>query len=601
MLFNALVLLLLVFVAYMWVLRGFFSALIHLVCTVIAGAVAFGVWEPLSYWILESAPTSGVGSHLTGMAWGIGLIVPFGLTLAILRLVVDKMLPANVVISQQLNYVGGGLCGILAGVLTAGIVATGLSFFRIPEFSPSLRYANQGNLERAGALWVPVDKLTGRFYGMLSETSFRTSEPLARWHPFVHEEGGSLQLSAFEGKNRNTTRPSDFDVVARFQVGEPGKANFASLLTDQWHPGVTQKVRDLDGNDFPANTHIEMFVVNFKAGAKEKEGKVSVGSAQVRLLLENQEGERMVVHPITVASQASSERVAYGRWWYDADQTFIGSVGGAADAVFAFEFPCPPGYEPIALYVKGARHNVSEGSTAKPKAVFRSAAERDGLIVTAFAAVGGGGARVDDLDMTSASKAEFPRGEGVQGRPPVDMLVQDTLRTIIQKGTHDTLELDEENNRNIIINGRVVLDPKTVANTRGLERSLIINRLLVASDQNIVQLDAHDGTQWSVLDRVFTNQEEDAPPTLYDADNIPYVPVGYVYQDETKFELRYTPGQPITKMSDLPRMSLSRNQKLTLIYRVSKGVRLAAYGCGKKITRTIEPPFLLDANQGGGR
>ena len=312
MLFNALVLLLLVFVAYMWVLRGFFSALIHLVCTVIAGAVAFGVWEPLSYWILESAPTSGVGSHLTGMAWGIGLIVPFGLTLAILRLVVDKMLPANVVISQQLNYVGGGLCGILAGVLTAGIVAPGLSFFRIPEFSPSLRYANQGNLERAGALWVPVDKLTGRFYGMLSETSFRTSEPLARWHPFVHEEGGSLQLSAFEGKNRNTTRPSDFDVVARFQVGEPGKANFASLLTDQWHPGVTQKVRDLDGNDFPANTHIEMFVVNFKAGAKEKEGKVSVGSAQVRLLLENQEGERMVVHldhPVTARREGADATV----------------------------------------------------------------------------------------------------------------------------------------------------------------------------------------------------------------------------------------------------------------------------------------------------
>jgi hypothetical protein len=34
---------------------------------------------------------------------------------------------------------------------------------------------------------------------------------------------------------------------------------------------------------------------------------------------------------------------------------------------------------------------------------------------------------------------------------------------------------------------------------------------------------------------------------------------------------------------------------------VSKGVRLAHYGCGKKIVKSLDPTFLLQANQGTGR
>ncbi len=598
MTFNAIILALLLLVAYMWVIRGFFSALIHLVCTVIAGAIAFGVWEPLAYWLLESAPTTGLTSHLTGMAWGIALIVPFALSLAVLRLGVDQLLPANVVLSQKFNYVGGAVCGIMAAVLTAGIASTGLSYFRTGSSVGGVKYVGQGNLQRANPLWVPVDKVTARFYGMLSESAFRTGEPLAKWHPDVHEEGGALQLTAFEGKGRNTTRPTDYEVMARFQIGEPGRARLSSLLTDQWNAGVVQKIKDLDGSDFPENTHLEMFVVNFKSGAKEKDGKVAVGSAQVRLLLQNENGERKTVHPIAVSSQASSERLAYGRWRYDAPEAFIGSVGGGSEALFAFEFPCPPGYEPIALYIKGARHVVEDAKTAKPKAVLRSAAERDALINSAFAAAGGTGARVTDLDLSDATKAALPAVDNARDFPPEGMRVQETLQHTIQKGTHDTLELDEENNKNLIISGHVTLDPKAVANTRGIEKSLVINRLQVAPDQNIVQVDVDDGTQWSVLHRVFANQEGDEPPTLYDTDGVPYVPVGYVYQDETKFVLRYTPGNPISKMSDLPRLSTTRSQRMTLIYRVSKGVRLAHYGCGKKIIKSLDPPFLLQAQQG---
>ena len=39
---------------YLWATRGFFSALLNLICVVIAGAVAFGLWEPVAFLILAS-------------------------------------------------------------------------------------------------------------------------------------------------------------------------------------------------------------------------------------------------------------------------------------------------------------------------------------------------------------------------------------------------------------------------------------------------------------------------------------------------------------------------------------------------------------------
>src|SRR5262245_27638306 len=118
-------------VGYIWLTRGFFSSLIHLICTIIAGAIAFAAWEPVSYWLLEASPTGGIMQFLGGIAWGVGIIVPFSVSLILLRLIVDKLLPANVVLQQKLDYIGGGVCGVLSGTITAGVLVIGLSFFRL--------------------------------------------------------------------------------------------------------------------------------------------------------------------------------------------------------------------------------------------------------------------------------------------------------------------------------------------------------------------------------------------------------------------------------------------------------------------------------------
>src|SRR5690349_9512498 len=116
--------------AYLWCMRGFFSALVHLVCVLVAGAVAFGVWEPLGYWLLSATDDRGTFSFISGVAWGLALALPFGITLAILRGVIDKILPANAQCDTTVDYVGGGVCGLLSGIIVAGIAVLSIGYLR---------------------------------------------------------------------------------------------------------------------------------------------------------------------------------------------------------------------------------------------------------------------------------------------------------------------------------------------------------------------------------------------------------------------------------------------------------------------------------------
>jgi hypothetical protein len=584
---------------YIWLTRGFFSALIHLVCTIIAGAIAFAAWEPLSYLILDSSPTGGTMSFASGVAWAVGLIAPFVVSLILLRLGIDALLPSNVVLDPKLDYVGGGVCGLAIGILTAGILSISLGFLRMDTDFPNqpIEYGTAGSLKRAGGMTFPADKIVAKLYGSLSEHGFRASDPLARWHPDVQEEGGALRINFGPGRARNTLRSNEFEVKGRFTVGMGGNGNVADFLKDRWD-STPQKCYDLDGNEITKG-YIEGFVVDFKPAAKEMDGKVVVGAAQVHLIVENDNDERQTVFPIAVSSQADAAKPTPARWRFNTADTYIASVGGAADAYFAFEFICPPGFHPIALYVKGVRYEVDP--SAKPTYQFTSAAERDAAIGTGglLAAAPGksgattaGGGGIDYSEAVKITRAAAQGGGGQQ--PPEGMRITEMLPFVIQKGVHGNLVLDEENNKNIILNGDAVLE-LTVLQNRGLEKPIQIQRLLTTPDTIVVQIDVGGTSKMSLVGK----SDLTGAPSLYDSNGTAYSPVGYIYQDETKVKVSFKPGEPITAMNQLDALSRSRPaQKMTLIFRCSKGVSLKGFGVGEKAMVTFDPPVLLDQTQG---
>lgn len=588
--------------AYIWLTRGFYSALLNMVCVVIAGAVAFAVWEPLAYLILErSAARPGLAADV---AWGAALGLPFAGVLALLRGAVDGLLRKNVICDDVVNYVGGGICGAIAGVLVAGICTISIGMLRLPTDFLGYRpvyYTPQalgrGSLQRTGGLWLPVDKITAGFYGMLSEQAFRTREPLAKWYPNLHEVGPLQRVSYGQGKARNTLTSKDFSIIGRYTVGNPNGPNDPTVLfADSWDPNP-QKVLDLDGKTIGNNARVEGFKIRFGSGAKEKSGQVVIGNSQVRLLCESTQdpSNRITVHPFAVASlgdaAARDGKPVYGRFRYDGNEVFIASVGGASEVVMGFEFAVPLGYQPVALYVKNVRAPISGGATeAFPTPEARDLAIRSGTYFSGS----GGGSVVDqaEFDLAGARRLD-PRSE----REPSGISVSNAIGMTIQKGTERTLRINDEDNR--IIDGEAEFNVEEIrGKDRGLERPLRIEHFAVTPTIVLVKVDVSLGQPGSLLGPVAQSADPSDPIRLYDKNGNGYDIVGFIYEDASKIHVRYTLGQPLRGMGDLPAMSRSRpEQKLTLIFSCSRNVELVRLAIGKKSILEFSPPLKLDVTQ----
>ena len=121
--FNLILIALVALIAYWWINQGLFSAVLHFVCVVVAGALAFAVWEPLAVKMLDA-------DFASDYAWGIALLGPFSLFLFLARLACDKLVPNNLNFPQWAHYSVGGVFGAASGVLTIGMLLIGGGFIK---------------------------------------------------------------------------------------------------------------------------------------------------------------------------------------------------------------------------------------------------------------------------------------------------------------------------------------------------------------------------------------------------------------------------------------------------------------------------------------
>ncbi|MCW5776650.1 MAG: CvpA family protein [Phycisphaeraceae bacterium] len=580
---------------YIWMTRGFFSALIHMVCVIIAGAIAFALWEPLSYLILAKGPDDRkFTAFVLGTAWAWGLVVPFAASLALLRLGVDKLIPANVQVQSTVSYVGGAACGAVSGVITAGIVVIALGTMRMSSdflgYQP-IQYQGE-SLRRTGGLIVPVDRLVGSFYGHLSETAFRTSQPLARWYPDVSHTPAVMRLTDRQGRAKNFARPAEFEVIRRYRVGGEG-VSVVDLLRDSW--GVRpHDAKQLDGTPYPPGSRIEGIVLDFKPSIKELHGQIVLGEGQIWIVVENaQTGDRKTIHPVGVVAKAAPGDIAFGRFRFDSE-VFVASAGAAIEPM-GFEFVVPPGYEPIAVYVRNIRRELPAGNVA----TYRSAAERDrdvpaGSILKA----GRGGSGPIDRSMattlgTGRQSDEAARAAGITD---TNILVG---RFVIQKGREKSLQVGESNG---ILGGEEKFAPSELQGGAGIDRALQVRTFEVNRGTVMVQVDVSRGRPASLLSPAAAAAGRNDPPYLIDANGTRYPAVGFFYEDQELVFIRYTPGKPVSGIAELQdyrvMLSASRpDQKLTLLFLCDQGVHLSTFAIGDKAVVVLDPPIKLERTQ----
>lgn len=597
---GVIVWLIVAFITYAWVVRGFFSALVHLFCTVVAGAIAFGVWESLGHWLLSSAPDRGVLSFLRDAPWAIALAVPFALALGVLRFATNKLLPANARCDDALDYVGGGVCGLAAASITAGIFLLSIGFLRFgPDamgYQP-VRYTvsadGRGSIERESGFLVGLtprfDLLTAKLYERLSLTSLRSGEPLGKWHPQFDAVPWANRMT-YQGRGRNTVRRSDFDVQGWYTVGrEPTDTTWAGqplagLMTDQWDES-RQSALGLDGKKIDRG-YIAGFKARLKSGAKEKQGQIIVGAGQVRLAVESVEGgEHRSLFPVAVVTNVGLEGLApdvqrgSARFRFNGNDVFFASVGGAADAGMWFEFAVPSGFRPIGLYVKNARWEVPD---APPPQNFPTAAARDQAIEDL------GGQMFDP----NAAGPTTEVGTGVE--------VSNALGWRIQRGSQGGLEIQREGRFTYVVDGEETFRANVLReNARGLDQILLIDRFQISTDTVIVKIDVSLNQPASLLSPAVDAADPRAPLILEDVSGGRYECVGFVYSDEENVRFRYTVGKPIQGLEELTRsrVTLSRSrpqQRLQLIFRPTLGIQVRAFKIGNTLIAEWEPP--IDAN-----
>lgn len=575
-------------IAYIWASRGFFSAFLHMVCVIVSGALAFALWEPAAHAIM-SLDNSRSG-WLTEYAWSMGLVLPFCILLAIFRIGLDKLIPWNVDLDGASNLVGGGVCGLVSGILTTGIVLLSSSYLRLgTEIMGwnAVTYESNGSLVHKNNVIPPADRWTTAFFSRLSDTTFRplSGDSMAKWKPDIADAGHMLRVTfpPPDGGGRQTIKPNAAEVLGRYTF-EP--ANAKDLTTDSFDAVRNQTYNYLDGESLsPGQSYVEGFVVRFLAGAKEKTGRIVVGNGHVRLIVRNADDtESMAIAPMAVISQAAGDNPRLGRWRFDAPNAFIASVGGRDDAPMAFEFPVPKGSKPLGLEVKGIRFDVSQQKTF---AKFTSLSARDAAI------------RSGTITPSQAQEALDDSGAVVYTLAPNDFNAfirnSDALfdGLMIQKDNRKEIEIFEDGPRNWIIGGFAKFNNNEIQRGAGIEQRLQVRRFGATEDTTIVQVVVDiTNTTFGFLSNAAANMDQTKAPTIYDHNGTPYSPLGFMYKDSGETWIRFTPQTPVLSVTDLPPLTRSRpEQRLILVYRVSKNVRIEKFAVGPKVIATFKPPL----------
>jgi len=588
-----------VIVTWVWVTRGFFSAFLHLLCVVAAGAIAFAVYEPLTMLVLTQAPERGFLSILADTAHGIALAGSFAVSLALLRVAVDKAVPANLKFSESVEFAGAGVCGLGSAIITVGITLIALSMMRFGPDTPTKPVVftdegggARGSLVRNDSFFRPyVDELTSGLYEWLSDGSLATKTPLSRWHPNFHELGATMRIT-YDQKSRNVSRPDEYEVQRWYALGDTERGEeIRQLMNDRWFPDVSTRVLDLEGNEV-SRGYIAGVVVRFTPAAREasRGAKVVVGNGQVRLVAEDpRTGDTRAFHPSAVFTQAEGDDPSLVRFRYDSDNVFFASVGGGGNPVMAFEFALPPGLRPIAMYFRGIRTQLDP----EPDGTFRSVTQRD----QAAATFEYGGVDLDAMDDSNAITLATRQGRRELRDSDYHVYIQDGFagRIQLKKGTERGLQVQEEDRGYTVVGG--VEQYTTDSLTGGfIDRKLRISGFAESRDIRTVQVDVGRDSPLALNSRAFQELTGDEPPMLVDDTGQVYPPVGYTAVEDALTYIGFTPGNPISRIGDLP-FSVSRSkprQDVRLIYRVSTGVTITAMVAGDTVIARWEPPIPVE-------
>ncbi len=597
MILNILTIVILLVITGLWCTtqkgRGFFSSFLNMVCVIAAGAIAFGVWEPLTMLVIENFGTAS-NNLVERIAPTAALLLPFSLALAVLRLSVDAFVGKNVDFDDATNFIGGMVCGVVAAAVTAGTVVVGLNFLGVGRSLMGHDYLEReaGNLVYSSNLWLPVDKATVMLYEKLSTAGFATSTPLAEYAPDLHEQAVMSRAVYETEKNskkipaRSSLDPKNRQVQVKGRLTVTGE--LPDLLTDRWFPDRGHTVRTIDNEQPTPGSNAEVIFLQVNStGAAEQSGQIVFTPGQIRLIATNRDNEGVGIYPHAVFAKATQSAPSLTRFRFDDTNASIASPGRGGNHVFGFEFLVPPGYTPDSIIVRNIRFSLDGvAQYPAPGEALAGASARDSAIA--------GGEAIAALDITMGGiDLPAPTGSPLATDNPTSQassVVQTpTLpdRFGITRNAEGGLTLAEirrgrSSTELVIRSGRGTFSASAIGNQVGAS-SIVAKSFEQPDGQRVIMIPLKQRKQDAItpFGRAVQEMGTTAQPLLYSSQGGKwYQAFGFVHIDQSdNVTIQYDFTKPVTNLSrDLPDVNMNGNGAgIYLVFLVERGVSITDF------------------------
>jgi len=523
MILSVITLLVVLLIAYWWGNAGVFDALLHLLCVIVAGALAVALWEPVTVGFMLDG---GFGEY----AWGVTLGGMFVLLLLICRLIVDAACPFRPKVSRMLDWSVGSLLGLCSGVLTMGLVL--ISIGHIASTRELLGYqgwirdpgSDAPKQSESGAPATLMMNAAAGFYGWLSDASLAPivgNASLARWRPDIAADGGSLLRDSIEGGKGRLSTPS----------------NGVSVVSAHYDPSFALK---------SGGSGAYAVLVSLKRPGYDKGAGFTMSASQARLI-DGNTGSSVFPAEFAQAEQSAGDSLV--RYRFSGDGSYLGSTASSEESLACLLFPAT-GLKrskdgPLFLQIKGLRIQLPTPQT--------DAAEM-------ARAVSSGGKQVQiaaDADTPVVPASELRLDTGLQGA------------MIDRNGMPGSLTED---------NGKLTGGAATHI-TRGQNAKGDVRGFFEPNGQRMVMLKCSRDTAVDLFNVNRTRKDAEkvgmnGEPVLVDDKNNIYAPCGYLWKDDVKneFEIYLEPPEEGFTINRFRRAANSG--ELQIMYRIPNGVTI---------------------------
>ncbi|MEE9211609.1 MAG: CvpA family protein [Phycisphaeraceae bacterium] len=568
MLANVLIILFLALMAYWWGVQGFFSALLHLLLVIVCGAIAFALWEPLAEGLLLPA----IGQ----LAWGVALLGPFALLLIISRTVMDMLVRKNVQFSHLINLICGGVCGLLAAVLTAGIVLIGLGFMPL---SASLAGYQPLAVNADGTvgpnpdsrLWVRVDHHAAGFFTRVSGGAFYpwSGHPMTLYRPDLAHQAALFRMSKHYDENASLIATHDSVRVGTVYAHETPLEGLPAPVAEALN---RQGIRNAGKRIVIVDTEWQK-----KQDGTFDSNTLRIAPTQIRLITHATQRGHTVAHlhpPVGFARTISRPKTANEAEQAPDPRRFTPIDNGQVAAndnrpqqkiAWVFVVPTADNETPRFIQLRSLRFDLPKSMNTEPAAV--------------IAAIG-----AMQVEQKVQPDQPLPSTVGTVGRrrgsgPPAGHKAERIVRT-------DTLPRSFSKNRASgfrFVNSAVHSGSQQVPPTEGhIGQKTKVDSVYHSDDFDMVRLQVEKDLAMSTLGAAITAAKALQPIWLEDNFGDKWYPLGYVLlKDNGTQRVNIDPDNPIMHAKQLPFWDMGANDEMYLYFAVRKGITITSYNIGQ--------------------